>query len=429
MGTRRLFAGARGGGTSLSSMLQKRIRKQEMRKGGSLNYSSAEKYKMLLSMKMDQHRKKTQMSSYTTFMLNGAETTKQKMSKRTEMILKEMAAKKAAKEAKALRQRVVIKPRWYSNAGYINKQGIVYDKMNYVTMKVNVKNGRIKAVNGWSVGKYKPDSMWHESWMLSWIKKYSPYEIQMQKYLMQQQLQQMQQMHQQGAVTVHGAPVDAAQMAAYINQMQHTIDAFGNATHSLDAFGNHMDAGVHGSGPDLYANTTSIGRNNVDVTTWGVRSNNVWGTYGENSWGGYADNVWGGNFNNIWGGIGDPGGGLWGGGRPGRNLFNSSMGNGKNYLAIWGKGLFRALGFGRGGIHGRGSGTVHNRVSAAAHEIVSQRNRGPGSGQARVSRSATSSSRSGGLTRGAGGTRGSMHGPTGGASRGPSGRSAPGGRR
>src|SRR5579883_31085 len=175
MSATRFFSGARSSGTSLASTLTRKIRVQEMRKGGKLNYSSTEKYKMLLSMKMDAHRTRTQTSAYTTFVLKGAQTTKQKMSKRTELVLKEVAAKKAAKEAKALRQRVVIKPRWYSNVGYINKQGIVYDNMHNITLRVNIKNGRVKAVNGWAVGKYKPDSMWHDSWMMQWIKKYSPY--------------------------------------------------------------------------------------------------------------------------------------------------------------------------------------------------------------------------------------------------------------
>lgn len=345
MSTRGNFTGTRE--SSSTAAILKQLRKIEISKGGKLPLTSTQRYKMILNKRMEEHRKKSQINAYNDFTLGkGQAGGERKMSRRAEMALKEIARKKAVKEAKELRQMVVIKPRHYGSAGQITAKGIVYDHVNNITMRVDTKNGKIKTMGGFTIGKYKPKSAWHDSQMQTWIRKYSPYHLKLQQMELQRQIQAMYQLQQAGGVTVHGMPYDPSQLQA---QLQHLIDAYGNLHQQADHYGNVSD---HGHAGQL----TQGQRTNMGVTAWGVQSNNVWGTFGENTWGGFAENVWGRTNNNIWGGIGDAGN-FWR--TPGRNVFRSGVGTGqKNYIGMWGGMLLSFMGLG-----GRRPGARTARVS------------------------------------------------------------------
>jgi len=139
------------------------------------------------------------------------------------------------------------------------------------------------------------------------IDKFSPYYINLRK-MQQMQMQGIDQFGVHGvgmpdAINVHGqAPVN-------LNM---------NTPHGLS----HEDAdlaakyGVDPAGP----------RQNIGITAWGARSDNVHGTYADNAWGTSTDNVWGTNSTDVWGGIGA--GGLWG--NKGVRMWGT--GGGTNYI-------------------------------------------------------------------------------------------------
>ncbi len=343
MTLRRGFTGGRE--QSAIAAIAKDIRRMELRKGGRLPLTSAQRYKMILDRRVEMQRAKASMNPQSTFMLKGAKGLPAgQMSKKAEMALKEIARKKAAREAKEMRQMVVVKPRWYGNVGHINAKGVVYDHVNNITLRVDVKTGKIKTAGGWTVGKYKPKSGWHDGWMQSWIKKHSPYWIKMQQIELQRQIAAMQQLQNQGMVTVHGMPIE--------QQIQHLIDSYGNLVPVHDMYGNATNDPMGVSGGPNYPG----GRGNLGVTVHGVQSNNVWGTFGDNVHGGFSDNIWGTTYNNVWGGIGDAGS-FWGNrATPGRRIWGSA--SGKNHLKKWGGMLMAKLGFGGDGTRNRMRGRM-----------------------------------------------------------------------
>lgn len=357
---RRVFTGARDNPSGMYKSMARELRKIELRKGGKLPLTPTMRYKMIMARKIDEHHKKTGMNAYTSFSLPGAKKSDYKMSKRAEMALKELAKKKATKEAKELRQMVVIKPRWYGNVGYINDKGKVFDQASNLTLKVDPRNGKIKSLSGWTVGKYKPNSGWHDGWMQTWIKKYSPYHIRLQQLELQRQIAAMYG-QQNGAVTVHGPMIDPALLA----QM---VDGHGNRPIMTDAHGNLIAPHGETAHPEI------TGRTNLGVTAWGVTSNNVWGTYGDNVWGGFAENAWGTTYNNVWGGIGDPGN-MWN--RPGRRIWGSGRGSQKNYIFLWGRVAASLLGL--GGRKQRNRGIV--RIGAPRSSQAASRPTGPRGGR------------------------------------------------
>lgn len=283
----------------------------EMNRGGKLPLTSAERYKKILEQRLAEAQMKAQMSR-----MEGD------LSKRTRDALSEISKRKALKEEKTLRQMVVVKPRHYGNAGRIDSKGKVWDEMNNQVMRVNLRNGKISTMNGFSVGKYKPKSMFHKGFMEKKIVQHSPYHYQ----------QRMKEYHESVARMSGVAPGGG-------------LDAYGNPINTVDVVGGQLQVG--GGGPGQ--------RSNITVDAWGVRSNNVHGTFAENAHGGYSDNVWGGTSNNIWGGIGSSGG-LWGTGSSGGGGLWSTGGTGrfwgsgkegqKNYLnkGFWG--LASLFGFG-----------------------------------------------------------------------------------
>lgn len=299
--TRNFIGGRSGGGSNPVTDLVK----LEIQKGGKL--PPAARYKYILKKRMeaaqglqDAHGKmklKGVALDYKNILSKKISDSKNKQigsasgrfrSKRAEDALRQIAMKKAAKEAKALRKMVIVRPQSFSN-GSINSKGKIYDVANNLIGQVNTKNGNMATTMGWSFGKYKPRSITTNMAIQEAITKYSPYYINLRK---------MQAM-QQGAVVTD----EVVNLYGYSNSAQHSVQ-------STDFYGSDI------SGP----------RQNIGVTAWGAMSNNAWGTFSDNAWGTVADNAWGTASTDVWGGM--SAGSLWG--AKGTQIWGT--GDGKNYL-------------------------------------------------------------------------------------------------
>jgi hypothetical protein len=91
--------------------------------------------------------------------------------------------------------------------------------------------------------------------------------------------------------------------------------------------GQSMHEAPSASFENTYGEASGGPRQNIGVTAWGARSDNVWGTFTDNAWGTSADTVWGTNTSDIWGGVG---GNPYGAG--GRSVQIWGTGSGKNYI-------------------------------------------------------------------------------------------------
>jgi len=352
MGTTRYFGGNReGSGRSAASEL---IR-FEMQKKGKL--SPAERYKRIMKKKLLENQNAAALANKkaNNFKLPGSIQEARQMSKQAEKAMKELAAKKAAKQAKADRRMVIVQPRNFSN-GRLTKKGQIYDIAGNIIGAVNTKNGKIATSSGWAIGKYKPKSQMTNMLIQESITKFSPYYINLRK---------MQMMQNGGGDGVWGPANDTVNV-----QPVHR--------------GNHGVASMFGYTPgapvfDSYGADVSGPRQNVGVTAWGAASDNVWGTFADNVLGMSTDNIWGGNSSDVWGGMG---------GNPFGNFAKTvriwGSGNGKNYF----KGAVNHL----AAIFGI---RLKSAQSASIHETLLRRSRSTrSSGSAGVTRSSGPSTRS-----------------------------------
>lgn len=267
------------------------IMKIEIMKKGKL--PSKDRYKQILKKKFEEHKKEALGPRLQGFSLPGSFKEVKQLSKRAEQTLQQIAQKKAKKEAKALRKMVIIEERKFYN-GHLTKKGKIYDIAGNLVGEVNAKNGKMATTTGWSLGKYKPKSYMTNLAIQGAINQYSPYFINLRK-------QQM-----AGA----GQAWDPASGGIGLGS-QEVINVYGAPTNTPQ---------------NVYGADISAPRQNVAMTSWGVRSDNAWGTFTDNTWGTFADNVWGGNSSDVWGGIGTPSG--WGS----RGPHVWGTGSGKNFL-------------------------------------------------------------------------------------------------
>jgi hypothetical protein len=276
MATVRYFGGGR---DSRKRSAAAELMRLEIDKKGKLQ--PGERYKILLKKKLAAAREQAMLK----------QAGGRNMSKKAEQAIKEIAAKKAAKEAKALRRMVIVQPKIYHN-GKINAKGKVTDIEGNIVAQVNLKNGKMATAGGWSLGKYKPASMRTHQALMEAIDKYSPYYIKQRQMQMAQQAALLNGGHDE-VINLYGANTPNTQQAPQ------ALNLFGEAA----------------SGP----------RQNIGVTAWGAMADNPWGTFADNAWGTTSDNVWGTASTNVWGGIG---GNAFGG--KGIQFFGT--GNGTNYL-------------------------------------------------------------------------------------------------
>src|SRR5690348_842051 len=113
----------------------------EIMKKGKL--PAVDRYKQILKKKMGENKEKALGNiKKPGFGFPSSFKEARKMSKLAEQKLKEVAQKKASKEAKKMRQMVIVSPRNYQN-GSIDKKGKIYDIAGNVVAQVNTKNGKI----------------------------------------------------------------------------------------------------------------------------------------------------------------------------------------------------------------------------------------------------------------------------------------------
>jgi len=328
MGTTRFFNGTRDSGKRGMSREDIKFYLESRNK-----LTATQRWKRIRDKKFAEN-KKNALGSIKTFSIPGTLSQAYKISKNAENALKQMAQKKAAKEAKALRQMVVVQQRTFPN-GRIVKDGKIFDIAGNIVAKVDTKTGKMTTGMGWSLGKYKPKSFSTNTLIQQTIDKYSPYYINLRK------MQAMQQGEQFGVWGASG---------------QDAINIYGRTAHSpaaVDNYGYARDGSGMFSG---YGSTAEGPRQNVGVTAWGAMSDNTWGTFADNVWGTSSDTVWGTNTSDVWGGIG-----------------GSPFGNGKS-VQIWGTGnghnYLKGLGARVAAFFGIGLKSQNSR--AAFHQNVRQ---------------------------------------------------------
>ena len=296
----RFFSGARDRSDEKSIAAQ--IMRLEFEKKGKLE--PTERFKMIMKLKMDAAKKQ----------YNEQKAAGRPMSARAEKALKDMAAKKAAKQAKKMRQMVIVQPQKYHN-GQLNRKGKVFDIAGNVVAKVNTKNGKMSTMMGLGLGKYKPKSQYVNLVLTNAINQYSPYYINLRK---------LQAMQAAGINPVTGQPLN-----------QSTINVHGNSNMAMHGGGYVPPSAYDGGGGNApsasfensYGEAATGPRQNIGATAWGAMSDNVWGTFADNAWGTSADTVWGTNMSDVWGGIG---GNPYGAGAKTVQVWGT--GSGKNYI-------------------------------------------------------------------------------------------------
>lgn len=295
----RFFSGSRDTGRESAARL---ILKLEIEKGGKL--TSAERFKLIMDQKMKAQQK-----------LVGQKNGGKKLSAKAERALKEVAMKKASKEAKAIRQSVIVERKIFNN-GMVQRNGKIFDVAGNQVGKINLKNGKMSTNAGTALGQYKSKGR-SNAVIMDAINKHSPYYINLRK---------LQAMQAAGLDPATGRPLG-----------EQIINVHGNSSAAMHG-GNYQPMGSlmfsqqQGSdnpnffprGQEMYFDGVD-GPKSISATAWGAMSNNVWGTMGDNVWGTSGDNVWGSQNADIWGQAGFS---MWG--VKGPNVWGT--GSGKNYL-------------------------------------------------------------------------------------------------
>ena len=297
------------------------IMRIEADKKGKL--SAEQRYKLIFKRRLEESKQKDMLQRIQNGK-KGELVGGRKMSDRAEKALKEMAAKKAGKEAKKLRKMVIVEPAFFSN-GQLKKTGKIYDIAGNTIGKVNTKNGKMSTNFGGVFGKYKPKSYYTKLLIQEAINKHSPYIQQQQRLLQQRQAASggVYGNHHQDAnvINVHG--MGSAQMA----MLGGDYSPMGQANFSRS---------VHGESHEEYDTPAdkAMRGNNANMTAWGAMSDNVMGTFSNNVHGTTGDNVWGTASADVWGSVGV--GDMWG--QKGTRMWGT--GGGENYLAKIGAGVF-----------------------------------------------------------------------------------------
>jgi len=297
----RFFSGSRELG---KQSIAKDILKLEMEKGGRL--TSQERFKLIMD-------KKLKASKKTVGQKNGRQ-----MSKNAENALKEIAAKKATKEAKMMRQSVIVEKKIFNN-GTVQRNGKIFDVAGNQVAKINKKTGKMATTGGTALGQYKPGNGRVNAAIMDAINKHSPYYMNLRKMQAMQAAgidprtgrplnEDVINVHGNSSAAMHGGNYQSAAGAMFM--AQHGGGGAGNPNYFPEARDTHFDS--------------LDGPKNVSATTGGAMSNNVWGTMGDNVWGTSGDNVWGSNNADIWGTIGFR--------AMGRSMNVFGTGNGVNHL-------------------------------------------------------------------------------------------------
>lgn len=180
MSTIRFFSGSREAG---KKSIAGSLARLEFDKKGKL--STPQRYSYIFKKRMKEKREeaasKLDGAKYRTgFSTPGAVKNEYQMSDNAKKALKDVAARKAAKEAKKERKMVLVQPRTFQN-GKVHSNGQVFDAAGNIVAKINPKNGKIHLMSGAMLGRYKPKSYMTDRMLQEAIDKHSPHFINLRK--------------------------------------------------------------------------------------------------------------------------------------------------------------------------------------------------------------------------------------------------------
>lgn len=184
----RFFSGSRessGKGGAASTVMR-----EQLKKGGKVDL--AENYKKMLQKKLAEAKLKAASGEGNKFSMIGSGAAPQPRSKRAQAIVKMMAERDLAKEAKKARKAVVVEAKKFAN-GSINDKGKIYDSAGNVIAQVNLKNGNMTTMYGQSIGHYVPKSYMTKIAIEQAITKNSPYLLNQRKMVEAKKQEQSQQ--------------------------------------------------------------------------------------------------------------------------------------------------------------------------------------------------------------------------------------------
>jgi hypothetical protein len=154
--------------TGKSKKTQSQRMLEGLRMGKSLKEANAiPTFEQLYAEKLAQLKKDALGGKKYEFQLPGTEKAERGVSAGAQQVLEKMAEKKAKKEHEQLKKKmneVRIIPKGFTGpqGGRIDRNGNIFDASGKQIMKVDKATGKIKAANGNTVGKYKPDSPYTE---------------------------------------------------------------------------------------------------------------------------------------------------------------------------------------------------------------------------------------------------------------------------
>ena len=282
MGTIRFFSGGRDL-VSKKSIAQEILRFEVAKK---TKLDPQERFKFIMKRKMEESRKKVDQKQQ-----NRPGT--RPMSERAQKALKDVAAKKAAKEAKALRRMVVVQPKTFSN-GRLTKKGDIFDIAGNRVGKVHTKDGKMTTYLGTLFGMYKPKSHRTIAVIQGAIDQHSPYFINMRK---------MQALQAAGIDPMTGQPINKDGNVYGNSAMNAMHGGLYRPQGSEHFYNNHHHNHLDDEDHDLHGNNANgMSRgSSIGGSAFGVQSNNVWGNFADNAWGTSFDNVLGTNNQDVWG--------------------------------------------------------------------------------------------------------------------------------
>jgi len=289
MGTLRFFSGGRD--TASKKSIAQEILFFEVQKKAKLD--PQERFKFIMKRKLEESRKKVDQDKQSRN--NG-----RPMSERAQRALKDVAAKKAAKQAKIMRRMVIVQPKTFSN-GRLTKKGDIFDIAGNRVGKVNTKDGKMNTYMGTFLGRYKPRNSKTTAIIYNAIDQYSPYFVNMRK---------MQAMQAAGIDPMTGRPIyqDTMDVHGSSNAMNAMHGGLYRPQGAEHFYNNHHDYSHHDYNPedgdhDLHGNAANgmTRGSSIGASAFGVQSNNVWGNFADNAWGTSFDNVLGTNNQDVWG--------------------------------------------------------------------------------------------------------------------------------
>jgi hypothetical protein len=134
---------------------------QQIQKGGKVKETEQEKHKRMLKAKTEEILQQALLSNKRNkgIAIPGTKEPEKKFSKTTQKVLQAMAAARLAKQAKLDAMRVVVKKKTFSNGGRVDEKGRIFTPQGKQVGQIELKNGKIKNMFGFEVGKYKDGYM------------------------------------------------------------------------------------------------------------------------------------------------------------------------------------------------------------------------------------------------------------------------------